>query len=79
MRPMANSERARGVGDGTIRSGSSGRSDPVARAREIDGPIGGSGVKGRLPTLRRLAALLVNGVLRLPQGYRRGMYLDIIV
>jgi len=79
MPVMANEERTRGVGDRAVHSGSSGRLDPVARAREIDGAVGGSGVKGRLPTLRQLAALLVGGVLRLPAGYRRGMFLDIIV
>jgi len=76
---MANDERTRGVGDRAIRSGSSGRLDPIARAREIDDVGGGAGVKGRMPTLRQLAALLVGGVLRLPSGYRRGMFLDIVV
>lgn len=33
----------------------------------------------RIPTMRMLASLLVNGVLRLPMGYRRGMFLDLFV
>ncbi len=33
----------------------------------------------RWPTARELAALLVDGILRLPERYRRGMYLDILV
>ena len=33
----------------------------------------------RIPTLRQLAALVVNGMLTLPRNYRRGMYLDILV
>lgn len=76
---MANEERTRGVGDRAIRSESSGRADTIARAREVGGGVSGAGVKGRMPTLRQLAALLVNGVLHLPARYRRGMYLDIVV
>ncbi|MEI8394355.1 MAG: hypothetical protein WCF85_06435 [Rhodospirillaceae bacterium] len=37
------------------------------------------GVRGRIPTLRQLAALVVNGMLTLPRNYRRGMFLDILV
>ncbi len=33
----------------------------------------------RIPTLRQLAALVINGMLTLPRNYRRGMYLDILV
>ena len=33
----------------------------------------------RIPTLRQLAALVVNGMLVLPRNYRRGMFLDITV
>jgi hypothetical protein len=33
----------------------------------------------RIPTLRQLAALVVNGMLVLPRNYRRGMFLDILV
>lgn len=35
--------------------------------------------RDRIPTLRQLASLVVNGILRLPMGYHRGMYLDILV
>lgn len=34
--------------------------------------------RDRIPTLKQLAALVVNGVLRLPLNYRRGMFLDIL-
>jgi hypothetical protein len=34
---------------------------------------------GRVPTLKQLAALLVDGILTLPPYYRRGMYLDLLV
>jgi hypothetical protein len=34
---------------------------------------------GRVPTLKQLASLLVDGVLTLPPYYRRGMYLDLLV
>ena len=33
----------------------------------------------RIPTIRQLAALVVNGMLMLPRNYRRGMFLDILV
>lgn len=33
----------------------------------------------RIPSLRQLAALVVDGMLRLPRNYRRGMFLDILV
>jgi hypothetical protein len=33
----------------------------------------------RIPTLRQLAGLLVDGVLTLPSNYRRGSYLDLLV
>jgi hypothetical protein len=33
----------------------------------------------RIPTLRQLAGLLVDGVLTLPHDYRRGRYLDLLV
>ena len=33
----------------------------------------------RIPTLRQLAALVVDGMLMLPRNYRRGMFLDILV
>ncbi|AWU96400.1 hypothetical protein [Azospirillum ramasamyi] len=33
----------------------------------------------RIPSLRELAALVVNGVLTLPRNYRRGMFLDVQV
>lgn len=38
----------------------------------------GGGHRDRIPTLRQLASLVVNGILRLPQNYRRGMFLDIL-
>ena len=34
--------------------------------------------RDRIPSLRQLASLVVNGVLMLPRNYRRGMYLDIL-
>lgn len=46
-------------------SGIAARADGVGRGRQ------------RIPTLRELAALVVNGVLTLPRNYRRGMFLDV--
>ncbi len=44
------------------------RSDPaLTRSRQ------------RIPTLRQLASLVVNGLLTLPRNYYRGMFLDITV
>jgi hypothetical protein len=34
--------------------------------------------RDRIPTLRQLAGLVVNGILTLPRNYRRGMFLDIL-
>ncbi|MGQ9368543.1 hypothetical protein [Azospirillum sp. ST 5-10] len=49
---------------------------PGGRAARI-GEVGGRG--GRIPTVRQLANLIVNGFLTLPRNYRRGMFLDIVV
>lgn len=46
-------------------------SGPLARSQK-DG-----GIRGRIPTVRELASLVVNGILTLPRNYRRGMYLDV--
>ncbi|KAA0679176.1 hypothetical protein [Roseomonas genomospecies 6] len=37
------------------------------------------GGRQRIPTVRELASLVVNGILTLPRNYRRGMYLDVQV
>ncbi len=37
------------------------------------------GGRQRIPSVRELASLLVNGILTLPRNYRRGMYLDVQV
>lgn len=36
------------------------------------------GFKPRWPDAKKLAALVVNGLLTLPQRYRRGSYMDIL-
>jgi len=35
--------------------------------------------KNKLPTIRELLALVVNGAIVLPQRYFRGMFLDVVV
>lgn len=35
--------------------------------------------KNRLPTIRELLGLVVNGAIVLPQRYFRGMFLDVVV
>ena len=53
--------------------------------RPISSPPAGSSTAGyprsrqRIPTMRQLAALVVNGMLMLPRNYRRGMFLDILI
>lgn len=37
------------------------------------------GGRQRIPTVRELASLVVNGILTLPRNYRRGMFLDVQV
>ncbi|MFP5511515.1 MAG: hypothetical protein ACLGJC_00270 [Alphaproteobacteria bacterium] len=51
---------------------------PAAGARaRADGVVPQG--RQRIPSLRELAALVVNGVLTLPRNYRRGMFLDVQV
>jgi hypothetical protein len=52
-----------------------------AAAAQVGEPLpGGPAPRGsRIPTLRQLASLLVDGALRLPANYRRGTYLDLLV
>ncbi len=49
-------------------AGRTGRSGEVPTAK-----------RQKIPTLRQLASLLVNGILMLPPNYRRGMFLDVSV
>jgi hypothetical protein len=76
---------------GTRRFGEGGkdlvRSDMGSGRALPAGPMGPSGrVPGvapggrqRIPTIRQMASLVVNGILTLPRYYRRGMFLDIMV
>ena len=69
---------ARTVTDG-IRPEGSGERPPI-----ILPPTRGSDAtrparRQRIPTMRQLAALVVDGILTLPRNYRRGMFLDILV
>ena len=49
---------------------------PAGRSGRV-GDVGSPG-RQRIPSLRQLAGLLVNGILTLPRNYRRGMFLDIL-
>ncbi len=53
------------------------RTIPGSGPRRSDSATGRS--RQRIPTLRQLAALVVNGMLTLPRNYYRGMFLDITV
>jgi hypothetical protein len=59
------------------------RSDPgsgrTSAGRPAEGARPGRTHAGRVPSLRQLASLLVDGILTLPPNYRRGMYLDLLV
>ncbi len=55
-----------------------GRRAPRPPTAPVD-RLGPGPARQRIPTPAQLAALLVNGLLRLPRGYRRGMFLDILV
>ena len=58
------------------RSPSGAASGTVARAnRANQAPVH----KNRIPTIRELLALVVNGAIVLPQRYFRGMFLDVVV
>jgi hypothetical protein len=50
---------------------------PGRSAERVSGPRGAP--RQRMPSLRELAALVVDGMLVLPRHYRRGMFLDITV
>ncbi|WP_298371232.1 hypothetical protein [Azospirillum sp.] len=60
------------------------RSDPGGGRVPSTSPVGlrarmegiGQG-RQRIPSVRELAALVVNGILTLPRNYRRGMFLDV--
>jgi hypothetical protein len=57
-----------------------GRGRPSAPVGPAEPLAGGPAPRGqRIPTLRQLASLVVEGVLTLPRGYRRGTYLDLLV
>jgi hypothetical protein len=59
--------RPDGGGGRVPASGVRGRTESVQRGRQ------------RIPTVRELAGLLINGILTLPRNYRRGMFLDVVV
>lgn len=61
-----------------IRPDSGGGRVPAAGARARAEGVVAQG-RQRIPSLRELAALVVNGVLTLPRNYRRGMFLDVQV
>lgn len=73
---MASSRIPEGSAGSTIRSDGGG--ERVVPSRMI-GTGRGGGFRQRIPTMRQLAALLVDGVLTLPAHYRRGMFLDMYV
>ena len=53
---------------------------PAVPARPAEPVTGRPAPRGmRIPTLKQLASLIVDGVLTLPRNYRRGTYLDILV
>ena len=66
------------LGDPAIRFDAGGAR--TARPRTAEPMPGGSAPRGmRIPTLRQIASLVVDGVLTLPRSYRRGSYLDLLI
>ncbi|BAI75384.1 hypothetical protein AZL_c00910 (plasmid) [Azospirillum sp. B510] len=61
-----------------IRPDAGGGRVPAAGVRARADGVAQQG-RQRVPSLRELAALVVNGVLTLPRNYRRGMFLDVQV
>lgn len=74
---MVETKRTSSTGDMAIRSEAGGRI-VAGSARDVGGAATPES-KQRIPTMRMLASLVVNGILRLPAGYRRGMFLDVVV
>lgn len=68
---------SRAITDGVHPELPGGRASPGTAPRRTDPTIGRS--RQRIPTLRQLASLVVNGMLTLPRNYYRGMFLDITV
>ena len=60
-----------------VRTDTGGGRTPAGRS--VEEPRSRRSHSGRIPSLKQLAALLVDGVLTLPPYYRRGMYLDLLV
>jgi hypothetical protein len=56
--------------------GGSGRSAPGRATEDVKARYD---PRARIPSLRQLASLIIDGVLTLPPNYRRGMYLDVLV
>lgn len=67
----------RSITDGVRPELPGGRALPGSAPRPSDPAVARS--RQRIPTLRQLASLVVNGLLTLPRNYRRGMFLDITV
>lgn len=74
---MAETRRIGDYGNDPIRSDPSGGGRVPSRGRS--GEITSAPGRQRIPTMRQLASLVINGILTLPRNYRRGMFLDIIV
>ena len=69
----------------TVRAGTEGIRSETSRGRPssdlppVPTDFASARSRQRIPSLRQLAALVVNGMLTLPRNYRRGMFLDILV
>jgi hypothetical protein len=51
----------------------------ASAGRSVEEPRSRRSHSGRVPSLKQLASLLVDGILTLPPHSRRGMYLDLLV
>ncbi|MFV3073878.1 hypothetical protein [Niveispirillum fermenti] len=75
-RMNSTSAAASGMGGALVEGG--GRRGTIAITGPGGRPIPTGRPGNRWPNPRELAALIVDGMLRLPARYRRGMYLDVL-
>ena len=67
---------ATGLGGGIVEGG--GRRSVLTVTGPGGRPIAFGRPGNRWPSAKELAALIVDGILRLPARYRRGMFLDVL-
>ncbi|HYH18553.1 MAG TPA: hypothetical protein VD995_08030 [Azospirillum sp.] len=75
---MVETRRTADWGNDAVRTDVGGGRVPPSGPPGGAGRVGGAGNRQKIPTVRQLASLVVNGILTLPRNYRRGMFLDVL-